>query len=62
LEFNPRFEDDCESVDLGRRHRHRVDRRASVGLGAWALVLRQVVLMYFPAAALWWRADWGDPI
>jgi PST family polysaccharide transporter len=31
---------------------------ASLGLGAWALVLQQVVLMTTFVAALWWHAGW----
>jgi O-antigen/teichoic acid export membrane protein len=31
---------------------------ASTGLGAWALVLQQIVLMTTFAAALWWHAPW----
>ncbi len=31
---------------------------ASVGMGPWALVLQQLVLMTAFASALWWRASW----
>ena len=31
---------------------------AATGLGAWALVLQQMVLMTTFVAALWWRAGW----
>ena len=31
---------------------------AALGLGAWALVLQQVVLATTLVSALWWRAGW----
>ena len=31
---------------------------AATGLGAWALVLQQIVLITMFVAALWWRAGW----
>jgi O-antigen/teichoic acid export membrane protein len=31
---------------------------AGLGLGPWALVLQQIILMTAFAAALWWRAGW----
>ena len=31
---------------------------AAAGLGAWALVLQQIVLMAIFVAALWWHNDW----
>ena len=31
---------------------------AAAGLGAWALVLQQIVLITMFVAALWWRAGW----